>query len=91
LVTPHAEIVYGAGVSIVATQTLTHHRVLRQTALRTGDRGNIVHVAGLLAAVDNDYTVSWRPDEDFFGATADTKIYRADALVPVFTEVECGN
>ncbi len=82
------EIVYGAGVSIVATQTLTHHRVLRQTALRTGDRGNIVHVAGLLAAVDNDYTVSWRPDEDFFGATADTKIYRADALVPVFTEVE---
>ncbi len=82
------ETVYAAGVSIVATQTLTHHRILRQSALRTGDRGNIVHVAGSLAAVDTDYTVAWRPDEDYFGATADTKIYRADALIPIFTEAE---
>ncbi len=82
------EITYEAGVELVDTETMTRHRVLRQTVMRTGDRSNIVRVSGSLVAVDQDYTVKWRDANDFFGATADVRSYRADALVPRFTEVE---
>ncbi|HNT77428.1 MAG TPA: transglutaminase-like domain-containing protein, partial [Anaerolineae bacterium] len=81
------ELSYTLGTAIVPTDTLVHQRLVRQSATRIADRGNIVHVAGTLVAVDQDYTVAWRSNGDFFGATVNAKTYHADVLLPVFTEL----
>ncbi len=79
---------YEAGVSMTDTTSIEHHRILRQTVRRTGDQGNIVHVAGELASVDQPYQAVIRSDEDLFGATSNVRSYKAVGLLPVFTEKE---
>ncbi|MBN2005319.1 MAG: transglutaminase domain-containing protein [Anaerolineae bacterium] len=77
---------YEAGVPMTETTSMEHRRILRQTVRRTGDQGNIVHVAGELASVDEPYQAVMRPNDDLFGATSDARSYNAVGLLPVFTE-----
>ena len=53
-----------------------------------GDLGGLLHTAGALVTVDQDYEVAWRAAGDAFGATIEATTYQANSLVPVVTEAE---
>jgi transglutaminase-like putative cysteine protease len=70
------------------TRTRSVHQTLRQEVRTVGDLGGLLYIAGELVTADQDYRVAWRSVNDAFGAEIDTKIYRADSLVPVVSEVQ---
>lgn len=73
-------LAYEAGQPVITT-TLETQRRLRQEVRVVGDTGGLLHAAGVLMAVDHDYKVAWRSEEDIFGATTEARSYRADSLV----------
>ena len=65
-----------------------NQRVMRQSVQVVGDLGGLVHVQGALVAVDQPYEVAWRPPGEIFAATSEARVYRADSLVPEYTEAD---
>ncbi len=78
---------YAAGTPIL-TPTLTAQRVLHQRVRVVGDTGGLLHVAGDLIVVDQDYSVAWRSPEDIFAATVTTSTYEAESAVSTATEAQ---
>ncbi|MBN1976750.1 MAG: transglutaminase domain-containing protein [Anaerolineae bacterium] len=76
---------YQAGVTLTVT-TFEAQREMRQDVRIIGDVGGLLHAAGALLSVDQDYTVAWRSPEDMFGATLESTSYRAVSLVSGATE-----
>ncbi|MFL7792504.1 MAG: hypothetical protein AB8I69_10220, partial [Anaerolineae bacterium] len=76
---------YQANVTLTVT-ALAAQREMRQDVRIVGDVGGLLHAAGTLHSVDQDYTVAWRSPEDMFGATLESTNYRATSLVSVATE-----
>jgi len=76
---------YGAGQQTISV-TLAFHRIVRQEVQIVRDVGDLIHVAGALLAVDQDYNVAWRSHADAFGALVQADVYRADSLLPVSSE-----
>jgi len=76
---------YGPGEPC-RTPSASFHRPLRQTVTSVGETGNLVYVSGILVTTDQDYKVAWRTSGDFFAATLEADVYRADSLVPVVSE-----
>ncbi len=84
--TGETETVEYEAAKAVITSTLTTQRTVRQKVQVVGDLGGLLHVAGKLAAVDQDYSVAWRSHGDAFGAIVEAATYRADSLVPIVSE-----
>jgi transglutaminase-like putative cysteine protease len=78
---------YAAGTPIL-TPTLAAQRVLHQKVRVVGDTGGLLHVAGDLIVVDQDYSVAWRSPEDIFVATITTSTYEAKSAVSTATEAQ---
>ncbi len=76
---------YKAGETAVWPDIL-NHRIVRQEVQFVGESGGMVHVAGTLSALDQPYEVAWRPPGEVFAASIEVPAYRADSIVPVFTE-----
>jgi transglutaminase-like putative cysteine protease len=78
---------YRAGKpAITATVGLTFpQRTVQQEVKVVGDLRSMIHVAGTLVAVDQDYNVAWRAPGDAFAATTGETAYRAESMLPVFT------
>jgi transglutaminase-like putative cysteine protease len=86
--TGDTEIVeYRAGErAITATVGLTLPlRIVRQEVRVVGDLQGLVHTAGALVSVDQDYNVAWHAPGDAFAATTKEKTYNAASVLPVFT------
>jgi hypothetical protein len=61
--------------------------LIRQEVQLAGNPGSLVHVAGVLLAIDQPYQVAWRSSGDMFGATVEAAGYQADSLLlPVSQE-----
>jgi len=78
---------YEAGEpAITATVGLTlPQRTLQQEVRIVGDLKGLIHVAGTLVSVGQDYNVAWRAPGDAFAATTKATTYRAVSTLPVFT------
>jgi transglutaminase-like putative cysteine protease len=86
--TGDTEIVeYRAGEpAITATVGLTlPQRTVRQEVRVVGDLQGLIHTAGTLVSVDQDYNVAWHAPGDAFAATTKEKTYNATSVLPVFT------
>lgn len=73
---------YNAGELAIETD-LPFHRPVRQDVRVVTDLGGALHVAGVLVAVDQDYQVAWRSEEDAFGASSEADVYVADSAIPI--------
>jgi transglutaminase-like putative cysteine protease len=72
--------------AVTATAGLTlPQRTLQQDIRVIGDLQGIIHAAGTLVSVDQDYNVAWRTPYDAFAATTAEKTYRVESRLPVFT------
>ncbi|MDH5507122.1 MAG: hypothetical protein OEZ02_07865 [Anaerolineae bacterium] len=84
---------YAAG-ELAVPSSLPRQRVLRQQVSMVEDRRGFVYIAGILVTVDQNYRVSWRVQSDpaatpdAFGAAIGSTNYRADSLLPIFSEDE---
>jgi transglutaminase-like putative cysteine protease len=78
---------YRAGEpAITATVGLTlPQRTVWQEVRVAGDLQGLIHTAGTLVSVDEDYNVAWHVPGDAFAATTKAKTYNADSVLPVFT------
>jgi transglutaminase-like putative cysteine protease len=92
-VTGNTEIVeYEAGT---ATSEIVPEKYLwvRQD-VRLQDEEGLIYVVGNVLTADYRFKVAWRPTDegailgDAFGATLQTKAYRADSLTPNYSEAE---
>jgi transglutaminase-like putative cysteine protease len=84
-------VTYSAGEPVIvqtAEVSKTSGVLTRQELRVVGDLGGLLHVAGMLVTVDQDYEVAWRAAGDAFGATIAATTYQAESLVPVVTEAE---
>lgn len=62
-------------------------RPVRQQVKVIGDNtGGLVYVTGNLVTMDHDFTVAMRPPGEVFAVTSEAMDFRADSLIPVFTE-----
>lgn len=77
-------LAYEAGVPVTDVE-VEHRRPLRQSVRLVGG-GGIVFVDGTLVSVDQPFTVEWRSGEEMFAATTLARQYRADSLIPVYSE-----
>ena len=59
---------------------------LKQNVRIVGDVAGLLHVAGTLDSVDQDYSVAWRSEGDIFGATLESTTYQAVSLISIATE-----
>jgi transglutaminase-like putative cysteine protease len=80
-------IEYRAGEpAITATVGLTlPQRTLKQEVRVVGDLQDLIHTAGALVSVDQDYNVAWHVPGDAFAATTKEETYNATSVLPVFT------
>jgi hypothetical protein len=80
-------IEYRAGEpAITATVGLTLPlRTLHQEVRVVGDLQGLIHTAGTLVSVDQDYNVAWHAPGDAFAATTKARTYNAVSVLPVFT------
>jgi transglutaminase-like putative cysteine protease len=84
---------YAAG-EFTAPTSSTNQRLLRQEVRLVEDSPGLLYVAGSLVTVDREYQVAWRrhpgteESGDAFGAATRATRYRADSLLPVFTETD---
>jgi transglutaminase-like putative cysteine protease len=61
-----------------------HLRPLRQSVHLIGDQtGGLVFVDGQLVSVDQEFAVATRRPDEFFGATTESRRYRADSVITV--------
>ncbi len=73
---------------------LENHRLVRQEIQIIEDLDNMLYSAGSLVTADKDFQVAWRfhysedLQNDIFGATIESDLYRVDSLQPVFSEAE---
>ncbi|MBN1814568.1 MAG: transglutaminase domain-containing protein [Anaerolineae bacterium] len=75
-----------APVPVSATVGLTlPQRTVRQEVRVVGDLQGLIHTAGTLVSVDQDYNVAWHAPGDAFAATTKEKAYNAVSILPVFT------
>ncbi len=87
---------YAAGEQTIPSWT-NEYRLIRQEVQYIDDLNGLLHTAGTLLSVDQDFKVAWRIREkdlnayDLFGATVQTKSYRADSLLPDYSEAELRN
>jgi transglutaminase-like putative cysteine protease len=73
-------------VSVRATVGLTlSQRTIQQEVRVVGDLQGLIHTAGTLVSVDQDYNVAWHAPGDAFAATTKEKTYNAESVLPVFT------
>jgi transglutaminase-like putative cysteine protease len=72
---------YKAGEPAISAG-IPSHRSVRQEVQVLSNRGGVLHVAGTLVTVDQDYRVAWRSPGDAFGATSEAEAYQAQSLVP---------
>lgn len=76
---------YAAGQQANVSQRANYRRV-RQAVQPVGDLSGLLYVAGSVVAVDQPYTLAWRPPDEIFAGTVQGETYRADSLVPVVSE-----
>lgn len=76
---------YAAGTPMI-TPTLTAQRVVRQNVRVLGDVGGLLHAAGDLIVVDQNYTVARRSPEDVFAVGITATTYVAQSVVSTATE-----
>jgi transglutaminase-like putative cysteine protease len=80
------EITYEAGEEVVSPEK-EHTRLIRQQVQVIGDNlGGLVYVTGALVTMDHDFNVAVRPPNEVFAVTSEALEFRADSLVPVYTE-----
>jgi transglutaminase-like putative cysteine protease len=78
----------------VPTRNLENAYQIRQQIQFIEDMSGILYTFGDLQSVDQEFQVAWRIQDaetgiyDFFGATVDAETYRADSIVPVYSEME---
>jgi transglutaminase-like putative cysteine protease len=73
-------------VPVRATVGLTlSQRTIQQEVRVVGDLQGLIHTAGTLVSVDQDYNVAWHVPGDAFAATTKEKAYTAVSVLPVFT------
>ncbi len=72
--------------ALATEEVYSHTRVLRQEVQYVSYKGGLIHVDGMLLAVNQPYRVAWRPPADMFAATLEKpQTYRADSLVSLAT------
>lgn len=87
---------YNAGERTIPNWS-DNYRLIRQEVQYVEDLNGLLHTAGLLLSVDQDFKVAWRIRDrdldayDLFGATVKTTTYRADSLLPDYSEAELRN
>ncbi len=75
--------------ALATEEVYSHTRVLRQEVQYVSYKGGLIHVDGMLLAVNRPYRVAWRPPADMFAATLEEpQTYRADSLISLATAEE---
>ena len=87
---------YAAGEQTIPSWS-DKYRLIRQEVEFIEDLNGLLHTAGMPLSVDQDFKVAWRIREqdlnayDIFGATVKDNSYRADSLLPDYSEAELRN
>ncbi len=90
----------GRGWATSGTQTIEYaaneaplaaspgHRTIDQEVRIISDQGGLLYTAGTLLTTNQDYSIAWRSNEDYFGANISlgTTTYRALSMTPVYSE-----
>ncbi len=61
-------------------------RVVEQEVRIMSDQGGLLYAAGTLVTANQEYSVAWRANEDYFGANIEGDRYRAISTAPVYSE-----
>jgi transglutaminase-like putative cysteine protease len=77
---------YRAGESVLSPDTENTRQVRQHVHVVSDSLGGLVYVAGNLITMDHDYTVAMRPPGEVFAVTSEALDFRADSLIPVYTE-----
>jgi transglutaminase-like putative cysteine protease len=80
------EVAYEAGESVVAPDTEFTRQVRQEVKVISDNLGGLVYVTGNLVTMDQAFTVAMRPPSEVFAVTSQALEFRADSLIPVFTE-----
>ncbi|MDF1514823.1 MAG: transglutaminase-like domain-containing protein [Anaerolineae bacterium] len=77
---------YAAGENVVWPDTQNTRVVRQEVNVISDNLGDLVYVTGNLVTMDSDFKVAMRPPGEVFAVTSEALEFRADSLIPVFTE-----
>lgn len=87
-VTRNIDIVDYSAEDSLALPPFESQRKLWQNVRIVGNVAGLLHTAGTLDSVDQDYSIAWRSEGDIFGATLESTTYGALSSLSTATEEE---
>ena len=80
------EAEYEAGEIVISPESDNTRLVRQHVQVISDSLGDLVYVTGNLVTMDEDFKVAMRPPGEVFAVTSEALDFRADSLLPVYTE-----